>query len=95
MLESSVGSQNRVVGLNDRARELRCRIHTELKLGLLAVVQREPFQKQSTETRASATAEGVEDEESLQTSAVICETSDLVHDRVDQLFSDSVMSTGI
>ena len=50
---------------------LRCWIDGELKLGLLAVVHTQSFQEERSKSRSSATSEGVEHEESLETSALI------------------------
>ena len=60
-----MGRQNRVVGLDDRARELGSGVDTELKLRLLAVVGGETLEDERTETGASSTAERVEDKEAL------------------------------
>ena len=95
VLKSRVGRQNGVVGLDDRAGQLRRGVHAELELGLLAVVGGEALEEEGTETRASATTEGVEDEEALEARAVVCQTADLVHRRVDELLADGVVTTGI
>ena len=50
VLEGRVRSEDRVVGLDDRVGHARGRVHAELELGLLAIVGRETFQKQGTET---------------------------------------------
>jgi len=44
VLERSVGSQDRVVGLNDRAAHSGSRIDGELELALLSIVGRESLQ---------------------------------------------------
>ena len=49
--------------LDDRAAHARSRVDSEFKLALLAVVSREAFQEESSETRARTTTERVEDEE--------------------------------
>ena len=95
MLEGRVGRQNRVVGLDDRARELGSGVDTELKLRLLAVVVGETLHEQSTETRAGSTTERVEHEEALETRAVVRQTTDLVHDGVNQLLADGVVTASI
>ena len=95
MLEGRVRSEDRVVGLNDRAGQLRRGIHAELELGLLAVVGGKALKEESAETRTSATTEGVEDEEALEARAVVGQTADLVHRRVDELLADGVVTTGI
>ena len=95
MLQGSVGSEDRVVRLNDRVGGLRRRIDAEFQLRFLAVVRGQAFKEKSSETRASSTTKGVEDEESLETSAVVCETTNFVHYNVDLLLPDSVVPTGI
>ena len=49
VLKSRVGRQNGVVGLDDRARELRGGVYTELELRLLAVVRRKTLENEGTE----------------------------------------------
>lgn len=95
VLKSGVGSQDRVVWLDDGSGDLRSWVDTELELALLAVVDGETLHKKSTETGTSTTTEGVEDEEALETRAVICNSSDLVEDLVDQLLANSVVSTSV
>lgn len=95
VLERRVGRKDRVVWLNDGAGELGSRVHAELELGLLAVVRRETLEKERAETRASATAEGVEDEEALKTLAVVRLATQLVHRRIDELLTDGVVATSV
>ena len=95
VLEGGVGGQDRVVGLNDRGSRLGSRVDAELELALLAVVDRETLHQEGSETRTGATAEGVEDEETLETAAVVRDTADLVQDLVYQLLSDRVVTTGV
>ena len=95
VLKSRVGRQNGVVGLDDRARELRGGVYTELELRLLAVVVSKTLHEESAEARAGTTAERVEDEEALQTRAVVRQTTDFVHDGVNQLLADGVVTTSI
>ena len=51
--------------------------------------------QERTESGPSSTTERVEDEETLKSRAVICQTTELLHDGVDELLSDGVMTTGI
>ena len=95
MLESGVGGQDRVVWLDDRARELWCGVHNEFEFRLLAVVHGEALQEESTETRTSSTTEGMENEEALETTAVICEAANPIHHIVDLLLANGIVSTGI
>ena len=67
----------------------------ELQLGLLSVVNGETLHEQGGEAGAGATTEGVEDEEALETSALIGQFPDAVKDQVDDLLTDGVVTTGV
>ena len=95
MLKGGVGGQNRVVWLNDGVRHRWCGVYRELELRLLAIVRREMLQDEGTETGASSTTKGVEDEEALETVAVVCEAANLVHHGVNHLLSNGVVATGV
>jgi hypothetical protein len=95
MLESRVGGEDRVVGFDDRARQLRSRIHAKLKFGLLSIICRQTLEQQRAEAGASSSTKRVEDEKSLETRAVIGKAPDLVHDRVNQLLSYGVVAASI
>ena len=95
MLQGGVGRQNGVVRLNDRAGQLRGGIHTKLQFRLLAIVGGKAFHQQSAKARTSSASEGVEDEETLESRAVIRQTADLLHHGLDEFFSDSVMTASI
>ena len=95
MLQRSVGCQYRVVRLNDRVRRLWCRVDTELQLRLLSVICGQALKQKRAETGASTTSKGMENEKSLQTGAVVCETTNFVHDNVDMFLTHGVMTTSI
>ena len=95
MLEGGVGGEDRVVRLNDRGGSLGSRVDAELELGLLAVVDREALHEESTETGTGTTTERVENEETLETAAVVGNAADLVEDLVDKLLADRVVATSI
>lgn len=95
MLKRGVRSENGVVRLNNRIRHCRRRVHAELQLRLLAVVGGKALKDESAETGASSTSKRVEHEEALETIAVIGQTADLVHDEVDLLLANSVVTTGV
>lgn len=95
VLKGGVGGEDRVVGLNNGGGVLRSRVNAEFQLGLLAVVNGQTLHQESTETGTSTTTEGVEDQETLETSAVVGNTADLVEDLVDHLLADGVVTTGI
>ncbi len=71
VLQGGVGGQDGVVGLHHSSGHLRGGVDGELQLGLLAVVHRQTLHQQGGETRAGATSEAVEDQESLKPSALV------------------------
>jgi len=95
VLEGGVGGQDGVVRLNDSGGDLRSRVDGKLQLGLLSIVDRESLQEEGTESGTGTTTKGVEDEEALETSAVISQLSDSVQDKVDDFLSDGVVTTSI
>jgi hypothetical protein len=95
VLEESVGAEDGVVGLNDGGGDLRRREDGETELGLLAVVDGETLEEEGTETGTGTTTSGVEDEETLETSAVIGELADTVEGKVNNLLTDGVVTTGV
>ena len=74
---------------------LRGWVDGKLQLGLLAVVHRQTLHKQGGEARAGATAEGVEDEEALQTGALVSQLTESVEDKVNDLLADGVVAAGV
>jgi hypothetical protein len=95
VLKSGVGGKNRVVWLNDGGGRLWCWVYAELELALLAVIDGQTLHQQGTETRTGSTTEGVEDQETLETGAVIGDTAHLVENLVDQLLANSVVATSV
>jgi len=90
-----MGSQDRVVGLNDGSGNLGSWVNGEFQLGFLAVVDRETFHQQGGESRASASAKGMENEKSLKTSALIGQLSDAVKHQIDDLLANGVVATSV
>lgn len=71
VLNRAVRGEDGVVRLNNRGGDARSRVDGKFELALLAVVRREPFEEESTESRSSSTTEGVEDQEALKRGAVV------------------------
>ncbi|CAB1353873.1 unnamed protein product, partial [Coregonus sp. 'balchen'] len=92
MLQCGVGGQDGVVRLNNSCGHLGSWVDGELKLGLLAIVNRQAFHQQGGETRTGATSEAVEDQEALEASALFAGP---VQNQVYDLFADGVMPTGV
>ena len=95
MFQGGVGGQDGVVRLDNRVGQGGRRVHAEFELRLLAVVGGEALKDKSTETGTSSTTKGVEDEEALETVAVVCEAANLVHHGVNHLLSNGVVATGV
>jgi len=95
VLEGGVGGQDSVVWFDDGVAELGGGVNAELELGLLSIISRKTFKQESTETGTGSTTERVEDEEALETRAVIGQTPDLVHNWVDLFFSYSIVATSV
>jgi hypothetical protein len=95
VLQSGVGSQDGVVGLNNGGSVLRGGVDTEFQLGLLAVVDGQTLHQESTETGTGTTTEGVEDEESLETGTRVGNTTNTVEDLIDHLLTNGVVATGV
>ena len=95
VLQSGVGGQDGVVGLNHCSGNLGCRVDGKLKLALLAVVHRQPLHEKGGKARSGAASEGMEEKESLESSARICQLPDSVQNKVNTLLSDRVVSSGV
>jgi hypothetical protein len=94
VLEERVGRENGVVRLNNGGGNLRRRIDGETELGLLTVIDGESLEEEGAETGSSSTTDGVEDEETLETSALISKLSDSVEAEIDDFLTNGVMSSG-
>jgi len=88
VLEEGVGGQDTVVWFNHRGRDLGGWVHSEPKLGLLAVINRQALQKEGTKSRASSSTNSVGDKEALETSAVICKLPDAIKAQVNNLLAN-------
>lgn len=95
VLQEGVGGENGVVRLNDGSRNLGRGRDREGKLGLASIVDGETLQKKRSKTGSSTSSSGVEDEESLESSTVISKLSDAIQNKVNNLLSDGVVTTGV
>ena len=95
MFQGGVGGQDGVVRLDNRVGQGGRRVHAEFELRLLAIVGGEALEDKSTETGTSSTTERVENEEALETTAVISQSTDFVHHSVNLVSSYSVVATSV
>ena len=73
---------------------MRGRIDGEAELGLLTIIDGKSLEEEGSETGAGSTTDSVEDEETLETSALIGKLSDSVEAEIDDLLTDGVVSSG-
>lgn len=95
VLQSGVGGQNGVVRFDDSGGDLGGGVDGKFELGLLSVVYRETFHQERSETGSGATTERVEDEEALESGALVGELADAVEDQVDDFLADGVVTASI
>ena len=95
VLQGRMGGQDGVVGLDHSGGYLGSWVDSELQLGLLAVVHAQPLHKQRGETGSGASAEAVEDEESLETGTLVGQLTDAVQDQIDEFFAYRVVTSSI
>ena len=95
VLESGVGGQDGVVGLNYSSGHLGSWVDGKLELRLLAIVDGKTLHEKRGKTRAGTTTEGMEDEESLETCALVGQLTDPVEHKINDLLPDGVVATSI
>ena len=66
----------------------------ESELGFLTVIDGKSLEEKGSKTRSGTSTNGVEDEETLETGALIGELSDSIEAEIDDLLTDGVMSSG-
>jgi len=94
MLEKRVSGQNGVVWLDNGGGDLWGWVDGETKLGFLTVIDGKSFEKKGSESGTGSSTDGVEDEESLETCALIGELSDSVKAEINDFLTNGVMSSG-
>jgi len=94
VLKEGVSGEDGVVRLNDGGGDLGGGVDGESELGFLTVIDGESLEEERSETGSGTSTNSVEDEETLETSALIGELADSVEAEIDDLTSDGVMSSG-
>ena len=90
-----MSGQDGVVGFNNSRGHFRSGIDGELQLGFLAVFHGETFHEQGGESGSCAPTKAVEDEEPLESGALVRQFTDSVQDPVHNPLPYGVVSTGI
>ena len=94
VLKEGVSGEDGVVRLDDGGGDLGRRVDGESELGFLTVIDGKSLEEEGSETGTGTSTDGVEDEETLETSALIGELSNSVEAEIDDLATDGVMSSG-
>jgi hypothetical protein len=95
VLKEGVGRKHRVVGLHHGSGHLRGWVDAEVELALLSVVDGKSLKEERSETGSCSTTNGVENEETLETSALVSQLPHSVEAEVDDLLANGIMTTGI
>jgi len=74
---------------------LRSRVDGEFELGLLAVIDGQTLHQEGSESGSGASSEGMEDQESLKTGALLGQLTDSVKNKVDDLLADGVVAASV
>uniref|UniRef100_A0A182WE44 Uncharacterized protein n=1 Tax=Anopheles minimus TaxID=112268 RepID=A0A182WE44_9DIPT len=95
VFQGGVRGQDGVVRLHHGRRNLRCRVDGKLQLRLLAIIHRQTFHQEGGKSGSGTATERVEDQETLQTRALVGQLADAVQHQIDDLLADGVVSTGV
>ena len=94
VLQEGVGGEHGVVWLNNGSGDLWGWVDGETELGFLTVINGKSLEEERSKSGTSSSTDGVEDKETLETSALIGELSDSVKAEINDFFTDGVMSSG-
>jgi len=94
VLEEGVSGEHRVVWLNNGGGDLWGWVDGETELGFLTVVDGKSLEEERSKSGSGTSTDGVKDEESLETSALIGKLSDSVEAEINNLLTNGVMSSG-
>jgi len=93
VLKEGVGGEHGVVWLNNGGGDLWGWVHDEAELGFLTVIDGESLEEEGSETGTGTTTDGLEGEETLETSALIGKLSDSVEAEIDDFLTNGVVTT--
>merc|ERR1719201_2160716 len=82
-----------IVRLHYCGGDLRACPNSEAQLGLLAIIDRETLEHETSETAARSTSDRIEDHETLQARTIVGELSDAVEDKIHNLFANGIVAT--
>lgn len=88
-------SKLKTIKTYNSGRDLRSRVDRKLKLGLLAIINRQTFHQQRGESGASSSTKRVEDQESLQAGTVVSSATNTIQNGVNDFLADRVVSSSV
>ena len=94
VLQKGVSGEHGVVWLDNGSGDLWGWVDGETELGFLTVVNGKSLEEERSKSGTGSSTDGVEDEETLETSALIGELSDSVEAEINDFLTDGVMSSG-
>merc|ERR1711990_313777 len=94
VLKERVGGEDGVVWLNNGGGDLWGWIDGESELGFLTIIDGKSLEEERSETGSGTSTDSVEDEETLETCALIRELSDSIKAEINDFFTNGVMSSG-
>jgi hypothetical protein len=94
VLKEGMSGQDGVIWLNNGGGDLWGWVNGESELGFLTVIDGKSLEEKGSETGTGSSTNGVEDEETLETSTLIGKLSDSIEAEIDDFFTDGVMSSG-
>ena len=94
VLKKGVSGEDGVVWLDNGGGDLWGWVDGETELGLLSVIDGKSLEKERSETGSGTSTDGVEDEETLESCALIGELSDSIEAEINDFLTNGVMSSG-
>ena len=94
VLQKGVSGEHGVVWLNNGSGDLWGWVDGETELGFLTIINGKSLEEKGSKSGTGSSTDGVEDEETLETSALIGKLSDSIEAEIDDFFTDGVMSSG-
>jgi len=94
VLKEGMSGEDGVVWLNNGGGDLWGWIDGESELGFFTVIDGKSLEEERSETGTGSSTDGVEDEETLETSALIGKLSDSVEAEINDFLTNGVMSSG-
>jgi hypothetical protein len=94
VLKEGVSGEDGVVWLNNGGGDLWGWVNSESELGFFTVIDGKSLEEERSETGTGSSTDGVEDEETLESSALIGKLSDSVEAEINDFLTNGVMSSG-